>query len=250
MVNVAIYALSGGYAIVFDKTGAEDQEFIEKYRQDKAMPQQISKIISKIMIEEVAKIIPKAVIDGYEPVEVRAGKTIIYTYAPMFQNRVGVQKCAVGVYSGLREDLFLRIKDRARKAGIFDKISIRLGGVHSIDCQMKTLDKRVAAQEFMKRYRLSCLLYFGDAVYVRPDGTEGNDYAMIHNDNTYVFALSKKKSDTFFDKDGKVQWIGRSPESLRDFLTWFLLKRIDCIISKNPKKISSIKKILTYMKWV
>lgn len=250
IINVAIYALNGGYAMVFDKSGAEDHKYIERYHRSKKMSPQISETISKIMMEEVNKIVPETVAGGYKPIEVRAGKTTIYTYAPMFQNRADVQKCIVGVYHETREDLLSRIQERALEAKILDKISIQLGGQHSIDCQMKTLDKKVAGREFMEKYKLPCLLYFGDAVYIKPDGTEGNDYAMIHNDNTYVFALNKNKSDTPQDKRGRVQWVGSSPESLRDFLTWFLIEKTGWLITKNPPETKNIKKIFKYLGWI
>ena len=193
---------------------------------------------------------PRAVAGGYKPIEVRAGKTTIYAYSPMFQNRADVQNCIVGVYRETREELLLRIKKRAQEEKILDKISIQLGGQHSIDCQMKTLDKKVAGREFMKKYKLSHLLYFGDAVYIKPDGTEGNDYAMIHNDNTYVFALNKNKAETPLNKEGRVQWIGDSPEALRDFLTYLLIKSINYIIGHNPKKIGEMQKVFSYLDWI
>ena len=248
MSNITSYALNGGYAFAFSKDGSEDMAYMSSYNVSKRMPERTAEILTRIMMEEVGKRIPDIVAGGYEPLPIRAGKTEISAFSPIFQNRAGVQFCLVGVFSEIRDQLLTSIRLRAEQEGISSFVTINPGGKHSIDGQMHTLEKRTAGQAFMEKYDLSHLIYLGDAVYTKADGSEGNDFPMVRNPNTFVFAVNDKSHPIPSGyEDGKISWIGHSPDASRTFLTWLLLQKADHIFQTQPARQSEIWDLLRYI---
>jgi len=247
IVSISIYALNGGYVLSYDKNGAEDSEYMLGYNASKKMPSVIAEKITRIMLEELSKRVKKIIARGYDPLEARVGETTIYTFSPMLQDRAGVQKCIVGVDKNIREDLISVLRDRAVSEKIGKNIDIQPGGQYSIDCQMTSLKKRFAGRDFMVKYGLSHLIYLGDAVYLKSDGNEGNDYSMVHNKNTFVFAVNADREEVPKSKGGRVQWFGDSPESSKIFLTWLLICRASFLCRSQPQRANDIRNAIKYL---
>lgn len=237
--NNAIYALNGGHITLYDQTGAEDWSAMEKYNKDQRMPPEL---LAQLKSAMQTAVMPYVQTPLNEPIPIRSGPTISYVFSPVLQNRADVQVCLIGVPPEERKGIISAIKANIPSENLAS-FCIQPGGEYSIDGSLSTLEKRAAGLDFMNRSRASHMFYFGDAVYSR-NGLEGNDYSMVHNPNTTVFAVNPDRDEV--PQHDSVSWIGAGPEATYNLLVWMAVERANTLISNGEEDRTTTWSLLKY----
>jgi len=237
--STAIYALNGGHVTLYDPSGAEDWTAMKQYNDDQIIPAPLAEELSGAMQKAVRPFLKTPLL---EPIPIRSGLTTSHVFSPVLQNRAGVQICLIGVPSEERGAIIDAIKANIAPENI-QKFCIQPGGEYSIDGSLSTLEKRSAGLDFMKRTGSEHMFYFGDAVYKR-GAMEGNDYSMVHNPNTTVFAVNPNKEEV--PEHESVFWIGSGPEATFNLLTWLAIERANHLISNGEESRTTTWSLLKY----
>lgn len=246
--NFSACGLNSGYITLFTPNGGLDEIEIEKYNSQNKMPAQYMQMLDNAMETEITALI-KTIGPLDPPLFVRSGHTSMKVFSPTLENRNDVQLSFVGVPSDRRLMLISKILERIGP-DYRNLFNIQLGGYYSVDASLKTLQKRNGGIDFGKRYDLDWIFYFGDAVfrkYIRKLKLykEGNDFSMVHNPNTSVFAVNYWKSEVPSHKN--VFWIGRESKATRALLTWFLIERANYLMQSEPGCMDQVWKYLDYI---
>ncbi len=239
IASSAIYALNGGHITLYDQSGAENWTAMEKYNTEQRMPEPLAEELSSAMQKAVRPFLKTPLL---EPIPIRSGLTTSYVFSPVLQSRAGVQICLIGVPSEERGAIIDAIKANIAPENV-QKFCIQPGGEYSIDGSLSTLEKRSAGLDFMKRTGSEHMFYFGDAVYKRGD-MEGNDYSMVHNPNTTVFAVNPNREEV--PEHESVFWIGPGPEATFNLLTWLAIERANHLISNGEESSTTTWSLLKY----
>jgi hypothetical protein len=235
----AIYALNGGHITVYDQSGAENWAAMEKYNIQQRIPKPLAHDLAGAMQEAVRPFLNAPL---QEPIPIRSGHTTSYVFSPVLQNRAGVQICLIGVPPEERAAIIDAIKSNICPENV-RKFCIQPGGEYSIDGALSTLEKRSAGLDFLHRANASHMFYFGDAVYKRGD-LEGNDYSMVHNPDTTVFAVNADSREV--PEHESVFWIGSGPEATYNMLTWMAIERANHLINDGEEKRTMAWSLLKY----
>ncbi len=237
--GLAIYALNGGHITLYDQSGAENWTAMEKYNIEQRMQNGLSEELSAAMQKAV---LPFIIEPLKEPIPIRSGLTTSFVFSPVLQNRAGVQICLIGVHPEERGSIIDAIKANIAPENV-QKFCIQPGGEYSIDGSLSTLEKRAAGLDFMNRSKAAHMFYFGDAVYSR-NGLEGNDYSMVHNPNTTVFAVNPDKNEV--PQHESVSWIGSGPEATYNMLVWMAIERANALINDGEESRTTTWSLLKY----
>jgi hypothetical protein len=213
---------------------------MDRYNLSKKMPPKIAAILSSTMREEVGKVI-SGPLDP--PLIIRSGRTVSEVFAPVLENRAGVQICLLGVLGNLRMELIDRIKARIQP-DILEHLSIQPGGQYTIDGCMKSLQKKESGKDFMTRFGVDHLFYLGDAVYQKGD-KEGNDFSMVHNPNTTVLAVNQNENEV--PSHPSTVWLGHGPSATKDWLTYFLIERMNHLKAHDQISNTTCWDVLSYL---
>lgn len=243
---IATYALNGGFITLFEGNGAQDLASMREYNEGKQMPEEHAKLLTTAMLSCLRQFILTSK-NGHlgKPLKIRSGGTETLVMSPIFENRVGVQKCILGVFEKDREALIDEIRRfvQRRSPEIFAELSIQPGGKHTIDGSMLTLDKTCAGRDFMLRFDCGHLFYLGDSVYVK-DGKVGNDLSMVNNPSTTVLAVNQEAHNVPAHEN--VFWLGSGPDAANNWMTWLLIERANAVINNEPGRTDSVWQILQY----
>lgn len=239
----AAYALNGGHLTLFDSTGADDSQHMDEYNRSMRLPTDHASALFTAMSTVIRNSITKPL---EQPITIRAGLTTSTVFAPIIENRAGVQICSIGVPSDQRPTMVDGIRILIPRE-IRPKTSVHPGGQYSIDGQSADLQKPCAGRNFKKRFGLDHTFYLGDAVYKHGD-KEGNDYAMVHNPDTTVLAVNENRAEV--PAHDNVHWLGNGPKFARDWLTWFFIERANFLFQQTTTDSEKLWQILQYLKFI
>jgi hypothetical protein len=138
------------------------------------------------------------------------------TYGPIFENRNGTQLSWIAVPGPLRKGIIKEAVESMPQE-FLKKYKFEPGGQYSIDINHINVEKPNGAREFMDRFGLELLLYFGDSVYEK-DGYEGNDLAVRKVKNAFVFAVDPDQSE-IPDAENIIK-AGPTPDATYAWMTW------------------------------
>lgn len=234
----AVYALNGGYITLYDHTGAENWNLMEAYNSSQRIQEPYFTELFSAMQDAVIPFIKGPV----TPIPIRSGLTETHVFAPSLQNRASTQICLIGVPMEERGAIIDAIKSRIDPERI-NLFSIQPAGEFSIDASLASLKKNSAGKDFMDRTGAEHMFYFGDAVYKRGD-SEGNDYSMVHNPNTTVFAVNQNSSEV--PRHESVVWIGSGPEATFNMLTWMAVEKANLLINDGEPNVTTTWSLLKY----
>jgi len=238
--DVATYALNGGFITLFNPVGGENSGAMGSYNSKMRMPSNIHEALYK---ETVNALLTSGIKPLDKPITIRSGLTTAQVFAPVIEDRAGVEICLAGVPPQVRIAMVNAIKrkfsPRTRR-----QLNIQPAGQYSIDAMMASLQKKNAGKDFINRFKLDLLFYLGDAVYKKGDA-EGNDFSMVHNPNTQVLAVNDGRKNVPTHK--QAHWIGAGPEATRNWLVWFLIERANFLYQNHPEKQENIWDIFKYI---